>query len=202
MASIIKKTILAASFALISFQAQADYIIDTGTPSGGLIWSWSLGPLQQLGLTFEISSTQTITSIEGYFLNEYPGESLTISLYAGASPDSTSSTLLYESSANMQVTQGWDGFYGLDWSIGPGTYSLAFIPYSFSGHMPIGAAFYEKGWYKVYQTDYWQSSPLNLGFRIASYQSNASTVPEPESMTILLAGLGLLSVAVRRNKHA
>jgi hypothetical protein len=205
MVPTIKKTILAASIALISFQAQADYIVDTGAPVSTFSGGWALGNIQQLGSTFETSTFQTITSIEGFFgptFSNYVGY-VTVSLYAGEKPDLLSSTALFESSFGITNIEGWHGAFGLDWSIVAGTYSLAFRSAStspYEGYMTQNAPKpLDMGWYYVPSDRLgWLKNPdLNIGVRIAN---NVTSVPEPENIAMLLAGLGLVSLVASRKK--
>lgn len=221
MTSTIKKAILAASIALISFQAQADYIVDTGAPTSKELWELSY--VQQFAVTFDITSSQTITSIEGYFgPNQSTFKSyLSFSLFAGDVPSHSAWTALNRATIEMPTTPGWYGgdgptytgwygAYGLNWSIGPGTYTLVLDPIAYQGSLGYQGAMVQNAsspldreWsYRPNDAVGWVASDLNLGIRIANSVVTIPTVPEPENLAMLLAGLGLLGIVIHRKKQA
>jgi len=202
MASTIKKVILSASIALVSFQAQADYIVDTGAPTA-ILSLFELSHVQQLAVTFETTSSQTITSIEGYFglnFSNFPTY-LSLNLFAGDTPSFYAWKAIGRTTIEMPTTGGWQGAFGLNWFIGPGTYTLVFDPDTYQGTMVNNAPSpLNKEWsYRPNDAVGWVTSDLNLGIRIAnSVVTVPTTVPEPENLAMLLAGLGLIGIATRR----
>jgi len=69
----------------------------------------------------------------------------------------------------------------------------------YSQYVPGDAKFF--GAYSGYHS-YTSKGGLWYAWAVSPGQVTAATVPEPENLAMLLAGLGLLGVAVRRNKQA
>ncbi len=175
--------------------ANASLIVDTGTPNNSPDWFFSNA--QYFGAEFNINDTYSINSIEGYFSNEWGGDSsVTIGIHSddGNTPGTLLNSATFAINASAQLD--WYGVNALNWTLISGTYWVSFVPGSnIDGKMPGTAPSpmgeYAKGgsngWID-FGSDYFDH--LGIGIRI-----DATTSPVPEPATMMLFGLGLLGLA-------
>jgi PEP-CTERM motif len=187
-----------AAAGLLPLGAHAATIVDTGFNAAGNMWTFYAA--QGLAASFSVGSTVTIDSVEGYFrVFGAAATPVTVSLYA----NSPGGTALYTGSSFIPAGQpaNWHGVSGLgNWTIGPGTYTVAFTTSDLSGQtVLLGNAPNRLG------VEYYGGAPnwnrfdgLDLGVRIMS----VSAVPEPGAWAMLLAGLGAVGFTARRRQAA
>jgi len=178
-------------FGCASALAQSAVLVDTGTSSepGGYSFSNS----QYFAGEFTLAQSQVIDSIAGYFSTR--SGSVTISLYqdGGAVPGVATSF-----SSTLATTAGdlaWNGVSGLNWSVGAGTYWVAFVPNfsvsggeadaSMPGFSPNPLSSYA---YFDSNSSTWIATSYAVGVRIES----AAAVPEPSAL--MMYGVGIIGL--------
>ena len=203
--------VLASSFSAV---AQADSIIDTGVPTGGVVNSNVLDGGDWLAAEFTTTQDWTINSIQGNIAaiddSIQSGNSFTISIY-DSNPSNISvapnpGTTYQEFTGQATFTSdGWNGLSGLNnLTLAAGTYWVAFEvsgSNSFSGYMASGTStpLTTSAWYDSTSTSGYktQASNLDLGVQI----SGVAAVPVPAS--VWLFGSALLGLfGVRKSKQA
>lgn len=189
-----------AAVVLAPAAARADFVLDTGVPTGtGL--PQVLDGNDYMAAEFSLGAGQTITGVQA-FLNstmDAPGATFTIALYAGSDLTSRSPTQLFSAQATY-TADGWNGLNNLSWA--PGTAGLYWIalevgtgdsvtglaaPTPASGGSVAAAAFaFNAG--SGYQT-------AGAG----AFGVQVTAVPLPPSLWLVSGGLlGLVGVARRR----
>jgi len=199
-----KKTLLVVAL-LAAMQAHAELVVDTGTPSGPG-FPLVLDGNDWLAGQVSFSQALTINSIKGWLNDGIDGlgnETFTVALYADAA--NSVGGLLQSTTGQFLTTQGvadWNGASGLNWSVGPGKYWVAFEVQgsdSFGGDAPIAAPSplaryaFNDGSYLGYHA----MNGLPIGIQI---DATIAAVPEPATTGMLLAGLGLVAGIARRRK--
>jgi hypothetical protein len=181
-------------------QQASAYLIDTGPgPSGNLnyITLFNLSPFFNYDtVQFTLAQPSTITSIEGWFNVSLAGD-ITFKIYNDAGFVPGNSTLFSQSgSFAVDQTYDWRGVSGLNWSLGSGTYWVAFEAepgfYGTMSRPSVSPLPYEANFSQNdpgYVSNY---SPI--GVRIDGY-----AVPLPGVVLLLGAGLGRLAIYRRRN---
>lgn len=189
------KQCLFACIVLMAFHSQTSagvaLLLDTGTPTGeggGPIGVNSTASYQTLAGAFETSQPHVVTSVEAYLEDfEEPG-SLTFRITGrdGNLPDVGNTLFSANFDQAEDLSMGWYGPTGLNWSLPAGSYYLVLDPQpGFSTGMPQGAPHptivpftndsVSTGW----------SSPntRSVGFRVTA-------IPEPSGFACLgLIGL-------------
>jgi hypothetical protein len=199
-----KKTILAIAL-LAAVQANAALVVNTGTPSGAG-FPLSLDGVDWFAGQIDFSQALTINSVKGWLNDGVDGlgsETFTISLYADAA--NAVGGLLKSGAGQFLTAQGvsdWNGASGLNWSVGPGKYWIGFEVQgndSFGGVAPIGApsplaryAFNDGGF-----AGYHALSGYSAGMQI---DATVAAVPEPATVSMLLAGMALMGFMARRRQ--
>lgn len=214
MASTIKKTILAASIALLTFKSHAGVIVDTGPSysSSAAIYQKSENDFQMLAGKFELQSAYVVTDIFASLVYpswSFPNAKLNISLYSDKSDEPDHSLFSGQITVeNLSSNANWVGLSNIGLGLGAGSYWIVFS--GIQGE-PI-----EVGWSLYGATNPLSSYKLMNNLNGYPYKwlevggvyspglkilgTPLATVPEPENVAMLLAGLGLLGFAVRRNK--
>jgi len=191
----------AAFVALLPLQAQASVsLINTSTPSNGLIGSNTVDSGNWIAEKFSFTSATQIDSVKAYVLSADAysdlGKTFTIALYAdqGGLPAlsfaNANQGQLYQTTATYNG-DGWNGSTGLNWTLAAGSYwfaleagsdaSSASYLQAPTGALPTAEAV-------AYCTGVSDSFGLQV----------TAAVPEPDSLALLLAGIGLVAVAARR----
>jgi hypothetical protein len=189
---------LAVATSLAVLPAQASTLVDTGAPGSSPVGGLSLDSNDWVAGEVSITSATTLGSIQGYISGDTAGETFTVSLY-GAGNGNVPGALLDSATATFNA-DGWNGLSQSGWKVGPGNYWVAFevgqndtLASNFElSTMNVGApnplahtAYFDGSGYHA-----WSSS---IGLQV-------SAVPEPASVWLLVAGLGLLSVSLRRRR--
>jgi hypothetical protein len=185
----------------LASSTQAQYLVDTGTPSdnGG----YSLGDIQSVGASFTLASAANITSVEIFLRTTRGGQvfdsDLTVSLYAG----DPGGTVLFEKSLDIVASTGWFVVDGLSWQVAAGPYTVAFAS-SQTGNI-LGAGIDAPDplplWVLNPPATDWVLEPDAAGFGVRIGGQPLAAVPEPESSALLVAGLALLVNAARTRRR-
>ncbi len=191
----------------------AAYLLDTGQPTkdnwNSLVRSAALE--SDLGAALTIDSATTISEVDGWMRISKAGD-LTVSLWSGA--PSLNATPLFSATRSLAANNAghWESFTDLNWSVGPGSYSVTFTPVlGFSGSMAQGAPqpassyYYFACFINVRCNDDWlpasisNGNNLGLGFRVLD---STAAVPEPASSALALAGLTLLGLVAYQRRRS
>jgi len=187
-------------------QASA-YLIDTGpslSPTGGNVlvnFPPNLG-VQYLAAEFNLTQPSTITSIEGW-MQIYLGGSLAIKIYNddAVSGDIPGTPTAYSQSVSLPIAPtNWYGIGGLNWSLGSGTYWVAFeaptAVFYAAMWRPSQSPLINEATYNPEINPSWFGSDFNnMGVRI-----DGSAVPLPGAVLLLGAGLMRLGLWSRFRK--
>ncbi len=193
---------LAASLLLgAALPAWSASVLDTGTPTlsddPALL---DAGDWYAASLT--LTQDSTIQSVASFIRNGAAGESFTLALYADTTGSHKPGSQLYSTSASF-ASDGWNGA-ATHWAVTAGTYWVAVEvgagdtlgSASITGALlnagtptPLTRTALSDGYsYSV------TAKPIDFGLRVDA----VSAVPEPASLALLLAGLGV--VALRRRQ--
>jgi hypothetical protein len=186
---------LIACLLVLAGGAQAATVIDTGTPDGKAVGALAFDSIDWVAAQVSFAQASTIGAIQGHILGGAAGETFDISLYSsdgGAGPAS----LMFTTTATFGA-DGWNGVSGLSgWNVAAGQY---WIEFEIQGDDSLGSSSVTGALFDLGASHplaltastgdagfSYQDSPLSFGLRV-------STVPEPESLALMLAGLAWLS---------
>lgn len=181
--------------------ANAEILVDTGSPVSTQNGAIAVIPTQSVGAGFSLAGTYNITDVSSYFFISNPG-TLTLALYSenAGLPGNQLFSEVFSITGNT-YTKGWFGISGINWSVSSGNYWVTYEvreTQTFEGALEFPAPFPLK---MAVKNDYytnWASHPSGFGLIVEG--TLATAVPEPQAYAMLLAGLGLLGVVVRRRK--
>jgi len=200
----------AAIAAVLPLQAHASVdVVNTQVPTNGLIMSNTLDSGDWLAEKFSVTATTHIDSVSAYVLSldslADAGQSFTIALYANNGSNlpaldfgASNQGQLFQATATY-TADGWNGVNNLNWTVGPGSYwvalevgsdanSAAFLQAP-TGALPVAQAVaYYSGGQQYAATGVSDSFGLHV----------TAAVPEPESVMLLLTGLGMIGLVARR----
>jgi len=208
----LKRGLVLALTTLAALSVQAQSVLNTGTPSGGLIGADSIDAVDWMAESFTLSAPTTIGSIMAYVNSTVADAGLgyTIALYASTGPagevvpaidfNADKQGQLYQFTATYKDGGGWIGQSGLNWALGAGTYFVAIetdgngvqglvLPTGVST-LPGAVAFYAGG--RGYDSDPSVASDA-FGLQVTA-------VPEPASFGLMALGLAAGAVVVRRRR--
>lgn len=192
---------IAAAFLVMSSNASAVYIVDTGAGTASPLAS--LNRTQFLAGQFMTLQDWRIESVEGFIDTSHTG-TLTAVIYDDSIGSPGTELFSKEFTVNALSSGAWEGALGLDWLLPAGTYWAAFevrasqADTGFNGAMPQGAPnpLSKYGAAAAGNNFVWTTgSSASRGYRIA-----ASAVPEPSTIVLMslgLAGLGFTRRSVK-----
>lgn len=175
--------------ALLSAPALAVPLVDTGTPPDGT-QGVPLFIDNSLGVTFAVPAQMTIVAVEGFMRGTYGGQVVPV-LFKGPP---TLQPPLYSSLRYVAagLEPQWEVFSNLEWTVLPGTYTLAFIAYAFTGYMPVGAPHPLGDEWNQTRTRPWTNAGGvdGLGIRV-----HVSAVPEAPPWLLMASALAMAAVS-------
>ncbi|WP_416307306.1 hypothetical protein [Neptunicella sp. SCSIO 80796] len=183
--------------------SHAALIVDTGTPTdtnGADLYQY-----QYFAAQFNLDQSETISSIQGYFSNQWGSGTGTMDIAITADVAGKPSTNLFFSSISLDAGQAldWYGLSSLDWLLQAGTYWVTFIPTSvdFYGLVPGSAPLPLEHYLLTDFSGNWgQWSNFAAGIRI---ESGVTSVPESTMLMLFISGLlGLSAVRSRASRSA
>jgi hypothetical protein len=132
-----------------SDSAQADVIVDTGSTGPLTNSSAALYQNQWLAAEFTLPAGATISDIRGWIYSGFDGQyygsggDLTVAIYTSSNslPGNVVDATIVNVPTNAPL--GWIGPTGLNWSLPPGKYWVAFevqVSSSFVGYMPVSSS--------------------------------------------------------------
>lgn len=189
------RALLTGAALILSAQASAQTIIDTGAGENPYSGGYSVAENQYLAGRFTLTQAMTVQTIEGWL----GGNSATV-FFAGIASDAGigPGATLFSAGFNGG-TPGWQGLSGLNWALGPGTYWAMFGTTSGVGFMPSGVANPLQAYaFRAPPGPWGNAGSLNIGIRMAGITAGA--VPEPASWAMIIGGFGLAGAAVRRRR--
>lgn len=202
-----KKLLLAGAALLASASpSQATVIADTGGNPAGTPWAFARW--QYFAGEVTLAQGYTINSVEGYFANS-SGSAGTVTAQLFSDGGNVPGTLLFSQAFNLNgvAPLDWYGATGLNWSVGAGSYWLAFAPdANVSGIWP-GDAPSPLDEYAQASGGAWQNvgpnafDYLDVGVRISGTPNVAAAVPEPATWLMMLVGFGAIGAALRRRSN-
>lgn len=196
---------------LTSAVATADPITVVNTGPGTSETNWDLfnrtSLYQWLAAEFSVASLVTVTSAEAW-MNTYKSGDLRVRLYSdgGEVPGSP----LFTSIVTLGSQEfGWRGALGLNWSLAPATYWIAFevpsggVGASVQGGAPSpllneAFAYYDPPDYNGNWAGY---DSLNIGVRILGESGDTPPPAVPEPASLLLFGTGLVGLRAWRKRQ-
>lgn len=201
-----KRLILLVSFAFsvcLTGIVQADTIVDTGQgPS--IIGGYQLDSSYWFAGKFSIIQAYTITDVSGWMFApaNFRGP-VTAVIYGNGGQIPDTNQQYFSANFTPDIGNGWRGLSGLSWGLNPGTYWVAFEVRGaspFQGEMlfPCASPLSDSA-VRLPAQGYIEADYLNLGIRILG-DPIGLPMPEPSTIALLTAGLGVLALAVRRKR--
>lgn len=188
---------LALAAGAAALPARADLIAYTGTPSSSPVGGYALDANDWVAAQITIAAPTTLDAIMGYISGDTAGETFTVSLYDANGVSGLPGNVLNSATATYNAA-GWNGLNHAGWSVGSGSYWLAFevgatdtLASNFElsvmnagAPSPLAHTAYNAG-------SGYQASPMSMGVQV-------SAVPLPAPLLLLPAGLGLSGLRIRR----
>lgn len=202
---------VAALAATLPLQAHAYDVVNTAVPLNGLVMSNTVDSGNWMAEKFSVSASTQIDSVMAYLLSADTagdaGKTFTIALYANSGNlpsldfSAANQGQLFQATASYNAN-GWNGVSGLNWTVAAGSYwialeggadtnSAAYLQAP-TGALPVAeaVAYYAGG-------QHYAATGLSDSFGL-HVTAVTPAVPEPSSLALLLASLGVLGWAARR----
>jgi len=182
---------------ILSHQASADMIADTGTPNQ-LGSALMLSDGQWLAAEFSTSKSLQLSSLEGFInadTGNPDGATYTLAIYGNGANSPDTNNELFSQQATF-TTDGWNGLHGLNLALDAGTYWLAFEVRStdtLQGLMPVFVPHPLPAAWSDGASGYTAASGSNYNFG-----ARISSVPSPSTLWLLLAGLPVMGYKRKR----
>lgn len=170
----------------------AQTIVDTGEAQqyGG----YYLDGSQSLAGKFTLASTTTIGSVEGWIGGDISAN-VTVSIF---SDSGVPGTALFSDTLSTTIGIGaWQGVFGENWTLGPGTYWATFSSSDYSSFMGAGAPNPLSDYAFTSNGAWFEQAGLNFGVRI----EGAAPAPEPACWALMLSGFGMVGGALRSRRR-
>ena len=217
VAKMFYKLTLVIALSIASLSANANIIIDTGSPALTQNGAISVcgkcgGPTtssgQSVALQFSVSDYYDITSIQGFLWQQATG-TLTLALYdnVNETPGSQIYSSSFQATDIASAQSGWRGSWagvsGINWTVSPGKYWAAFEvrngqtyegALEFPAPIPLPAAVNNSAWGQ------WTNIGSGGGGGLL-VSGNLVPVPEINTNIMLLIGLGLFGFIARRQNN-
>lgn len=198
-----RSSLLGALSACLMFAGNAQAILIVGTGAGSTISGGSsLVSSQWLAGQFSLANPYNVTSVEGWFGATTDG-TVTAAIYSDNGSGIPVSELFSQQFLldNPSISNNtWDGAFGLSWSLGAGTYWLAFEVRSGdtgAGWMPGGP---EGAPNPLPDYAHWNGSLWISQDSSVAYGMRINAVPIPAAVWLFGSGLlGLIGIARRRS---
>ena len=187
----------AALVASAALSAQADTIVDTGTPNGQAIGAYTLDGNDAYAGQVSFAQGVSVVSIQTHLLGVDAGETFTLTLQADSAVHLPGAVLF--SATATTSGEGWNGLGSLSgWNLDAGTYWVAVSVAAGDslGSSSVTGALLDRGAPSPLQRTAFDAgggfqataAPLSIGLRIDA----AAPVPEPATWLLWLGGAALL----------